>query len=335
VLSMRLSDSIIVSVPQHLTVDFGYAVWRGKQRRLRKLKQWEQKYLKTPVATATAISEADSGTADSSAHSKVEVSSTALTVKTGNSKDDNKISTAKKGAKDDDSFINEADEGDDDDVDMDDPLSKKSSNNLQRNQFGGIVDYLEAKYVRGVMVDDVSPDEKLRQKRARAKQRKVKQLKASMPAEKNEESTNSENAVEEEPKLDDINNDELSLSEDDARSTYSADSFLDDSQLVQEVADQVQASSHYGGMTKLEAEAKLKKQKLQQKEGPDGEAALEDEYGKEGAAPNGLLLDYGDDAAFFVNVGDLEMEEGYQGDQADADDEDDTLSGWVKPKGAK
>jgi len=241
---MRLSDSIIVYVPQNLTIDFGYAVWRGRQRRLRKLKKWEQKYLASEDA-----------------------------------KDGEEIKKEE-----------EAEE-----------LEPKSSNVLQRNQFGGIVDYLEAKYVRGVMVDGVSQEEKVRQKRQRAKQRKLKQLQGEL--------------ADVDIKEEDIADEELSLSEDDARSTYSADSFLDDTDLVHEVAGQVQASS---GITKVEAQAKLGKQP---KEGDD---PIETQYNKKS---NGLIPDC---EGFFVNVGDLEME--VENDE----DDDDLYFDWAKsPKKKK
>jgi len=60
------------------------------------------------------------------------------------------------------------------------------------------------------------------------------------------------------------------------------------------VAEQVQASSAYGGVTKVESEARKIKMKSD-----------------DASHHEGILAD-NDDAAFFVNVGDLEMDEDYE-----------------------
>jgi len=115
----------------------------------------------------------------------------------------------------------------------------------QRDQYGSVLDYLEAKYVRGVMIPDLDS--------------KIRSSGGSM--------SNGEGSDDD--------------SSGGAGSCYSeASGFLDDSQLRTEVAEQVLASSQFG-TTKIEAEGKKP-----------------------------------EDDGFFVNVGDLEMAEGYDESEA-------------------
>ena len=128
---------------------------------------------------------------------------------------------------------------------------------VRREQFSSIVDYLEAKYSKGVMIDDL--DQRIRQKRN----------------DKGEDAVGDNFDV---------------FSDSDHGSCYTDDSggFLDDSDLRIDVAQQILATSAYG-TTKIEADAKKKKSSNDNDE---------DDFDA-------------DDFAFFVNIGDLEMEEGY------------------------
>lgn len=128
---------------------------------------------------------------------------------------------------------------------------------VRREQFSSIIDYLEAKYSKGVMIDDL--DQRIRQK--------------------------------EKDKGEGVHGNDFDVfSDSDHGSCYTDDSggFLDDSDLRIDVAQQILATSAYG-TTKIEADAKKKK------------SANEDDEDDFDA----------DDLAFFVNIGDLEMEEGY------------------------
>lgn len=281
---MRLKDTIVVSIPLNVTVDLGYCVERAKQKRLKKLRQWEKKHL-----SARSNNAEDSKTKMPNHDSDLENSKYKFVA---GLKDDsiNKSSEASsKEVVSDDVHISEEEDAP--------PLS---SNTLRREQFGGIIDYLEAKYVRGVVLED--PDEKIR-RRERHKKRKLKLMQQKNAAkrskiEEGEAGTTTSDAV----KDDREKEEEKSLTEeedldystaDDARSIYSEDSFLDDSLLIKGVAEQVQASSAYGGVTKVESEARKIKVKAD-----------------DASNHEGILAD-NDDAGFFVNVGDLEMDEEY------------------------
>jgi len=158
----------------------------------------------------------------------------------------------------------------------------------QRDQFGSVVDYLEAKYVKGVMIDDL--DEKIRER-----QKKQKKDESGNEDLKETVTTNNEK-------------DMSILSDSQAGSCYSDSSggFIDDSELQSDVAQQLRASSVYG-TTKIEAEA------------------VESRKDKSGSIDDAESGDHDD--AFFVNIGDLEMEDGY------IDDEFDDFEGWMDSTG--
>lgn len=281
---MRLKDSIVVSIPLNVTVDLGYCVERTKQKRLRKLRQWEKKYLP-----------ARRNNAEESKTKTFHPGSDLENTKNMDLKYDSMKKSVEGSSKEDASDDVNMSEEEEDDVP---PIS---SNTLRREQFGGIIDYLEAKYVRGVVLED--PDEKLR-RRERHKKRKLKLMQQKNAAkrskiEEGEAGTTTSDAVthdggkEEERSLTEEEDLDYSTA-DDARSIYSEDSFLDDSLLIKGVAEQVQASSAYGGVTKVESEARKIKMKSD-----------------DASHHEGILAD-NDDAAFFVNVGDLEMDEDYE-----------------------
>ena len=189
-----------------------------------------------------------------------------------------------------DSIIN-----DDDDEDDENPL-------LNPKQFGGsMIDYLEAKYVRGVMIDDID-------ERERARERKKKKKK-----QKQQQSTNGENGKDEDGEdLDDDDDDDNS--EGKASCYDSEDGWIDDSLLHQEVASQVIASSAYG-MTQIEEEAKMRRKEDSNKRKIDdtGVAGDGDKIDDESSVDEaGAESDFED--GFFVNIGDLEMAEGWNGE---------------------
>jgi hypothetical protein len=286
---MRLKDSIVVSIPLNLTVDLGYCVERTKQKRLRKLRQWEKKHL--PANTNNA-DDTKSKTSNGSQHESDVENTKDKSSKVLN--DDEMKKNLESSSKEDiseDIIMSEEED-----------ITPSSSNILRREQFGGIIDYLEAKYARGVMVEE--PDEKLRRKE-KLRKRKLKQMQQKKSAKRSkideDEAGNSstgdvvkeDGGKEEEKDLTDEEDLDYSTA-DDARSIYSEDSFLDDSLLIKGVAEQVQASSAYGAVTKIESEARKSKAE-------SGESSFHE----------GILVDHGD-AGFFVNVGDLEMDEDYE-----------------------
>jgi hypothetical protein len=142
---------------------------------------------------------------------------------------------------------------------------------VRRDQFSSMVDYLEAKYARGIMIHDL--DERIRRKKKQSG-----------------------------------GGDDLSvLSDSEAGSCYSEDSdnFIDDSDLRTDIAHQILASSAFG-TTKVEAEAARAKR-------------VDDES-----------ID-ADDHAFFVNVGDLEMEDGWN--HYDLEEDQDWMNSMKRSKG--
>merc|ERR1712194_833889 len=111
---------------------------------------------------------------------------------------------------------------------MDD--SRFSNSVVSKDKFGSILDYLEAKYVKGVMV----ADDKIRQKK-----------KQKNKPNDNDDNDNDDNSEEE----------ESLMSKSEAGSCYSNASggFIDDSELKSELAQQVMTSSAYG-TTRIETE---------------------------------------------------------------------------------
>ena len=276
---MRLEDSIVVSIPANLTVDLGFCVERTKQKRLQKLSSWEKKYISKyqhDGGDAMAATEIMNGV-------RPDIEDT-------------------EGNSDSDAQMNAIPDG-------------ENANILRREQFGGIIDYLEAKYVRGVMVED--PDEKLRRKRRKTNLTKTAEWNSAKRlhsidddisgTEINGDRSFMEKGHEDDQMWKGLQNDEdLSYSTgDDARSIYSEDSFLDDSLLVKSVAEQVHASS----LTKIEADAKKRKPEVEKstrmKLHPNESTKICS------GSTEGILVEL-DDFSFFVNVGDLEMEKGHE-----------------------
>lgn len=125
----------------------------------------------------------------------------------------------------------------------------------KREQYGSVVDYLEAKYVKGVMLADL--DEKLQRKKKRKCQKAKLLLKTKTNTTNDGTTSEADNDIGMD--IDDVHDESSSSSssdDSDNRSCYSEDSgFVDDSLLRTAVAEQVMASSSYGA-TKIEAENK-------------------------------------------------------------------------------
>jgi hypothetical protein len=231
-------DSILVHIPHHVTADLGVALKRTRKKRLSQFKALNPN-LDLFESAAKKKSDLLRGR-----------------------QDDSPIEGGKRGS------------GDDSDVDSEKVFSGPEGQEhtgkppyIQKHQFGSIIDYLEAKYVKGVMIDDL--DERVREHK--------KQKSTSTIADKG---------------------DDLSvLSDSVAGSCYSQESFIDDTELRTEVAHQILGSSIYG-TTKIEAEA---------------------------------VAEGDEDHAFFVNIGDLEMEDGWDEDQLD--EEEDWMKQLKKKKG--
>jgi len=139
----------------------------------------------------------------------------------------------------------------------------------------GSIEYLEAKYVRGVMIDDF--DERA--------------------ARESEESEGD-------------------------GSVYGNDDFIDDSLLQEEVAGQVLASSTYGRTQMEEEQARRRLEDQNKKAEADGTNAaggpnIEGLGGSDDesvGSSNAAVYDKAFDDGFFVNVGDLDMAEGWAGE---------------------
>lgn len=227
-------DTILISVPLHVTADLGVALRRTRKKREGRIKRW--------LAQETGDTEQ-------------------LVVK----------KKAKQKQNGDDS---ETDGEADRDLDSEDD----GPDMIRKEQFGSIVDYLQAKYSKGVSISEYnSQGERVKGKKGK-KQPKPEE---DRDGEEGEEHYDSD--------------------QDDNRSVYGDDGFIDDSLLQEEVVDQVFASDFYG-KTKIEMETKRKRKEKTEgnnEENDDDELSTTESNFADG---------------FFVNIGDLEMEEGWKGD---------------------
>ena len=245
-------DSMIAYIPLNVTADLGVAMKRVRAKRISKLRQLFPTLFQTDAI-----------------------------IKKKNVEDDN-------DEEDEDMKSQKSKEEEDSE-----PKQEKSSSNnaaIRREQFGSIVEYLEAKYAKGVMIDDL--DERIRERKKKKKNQ-----------EKGDDNATSKDGKDATKTTDDMS----VLSDSAAGSCYSNESgnFIDDSELRNEVAHQILGSSAYG-KTKIEATAKS--------------GAEED---------NSIVGD--DDHGFFVNIGDLEMEDGWM--EHDLDEDEDWMKMMAKAKG--
>ena len=252
-----VKDTVTVLIPLHVTADLGVAMRCTRAKRTRKLRE-----LYPELADATA------------GHNKRGKDAKQAEVEGDDSGDDDDEDdddkTKGKGAKD---KAGKADGGGDDSSSRGDlSPAPSAAGGMSREDYGSVLDYLEAKYVRGVQIgglealDDGDGDG--------GKKGKDKAAEAG--------DYSGEGSV---------YSDECS-----------DDGFLDDSMLRHEVVEQVMATGKYGGRTRMEEEAR---------KGRRGGSAGSGGGGSDGDADdaNGGGEEFNDDA-FFVNVGDIELAEG-------------------------
>lgn len=249
-------DSLICYIPINVTADLGVAMKRLRKKRL---EQYNKIFChlgadKNDSAAATNNSNEDDGDAPS-----------LPTEEDGSQKSGENESDAESQGR------IQREGGDHDET---------RCSEVRREQFSSVVEYLEAKYAKGVMIDDL--DERVREKKRK-----------------------DGNTVGTSKGVNSGGGDHLGvLSDSEAGSCYSDDSgnFIDDSDLRTDVAHQILASSAFG-TTKIEADA---------------------------AKARGDDSDEESTMSFFVNVGDLEMEDGWE-DQIEEDN--DWLDAMKKSKG--
>ncbi|KAL3823755.1 hypothetical protein ACHAXA_004848, partial [Cyclostephanos tholiformis] len=266
-----VKDTILVHIPFGVSADMGVAMRRTRAKRIKRIHKWLASGGggKDDDDGAAAVAGGSGGTRNDDVHDHDHDN------RDGGA---NGESGRRRGHDDEDDAIGLA------------PLKPR--------HYGSVVDYLEAKYVRGVMLDDY--DEKVR------KGKRVKPMKG----EGKEGDGGEESSFDSEPSG-------ISVYSDD-------DGFIDDTLLNEEVAGQVLASSSYG-MTQIEEEAlKRKRNRRREKErrGVADEGG-DDVFTGDDLAKNGENDDdemgYGSDFddGFFVNIGDLEMASGWRGELHD------------------
>ena len=307
---LSIRDAVLVHIPMEVTADLGIAMRRTRQKRIKKLRTlYPSHFAETNSESKDAPDDNDN---ENSKNNLITLKDPESNIKTIDGIKRNK-SLEENETKD---------------------KERKDADIPRREQFASVLDYLEAKYVRGVMLDDI--DEKMRRKKLLKKQkrrdRKKKKKSELMneqnkPKEKRIKSKNNENStqsvISEDGSTSSVNFSAMSKKSDDSNisltsetgsniesdsgsedgqgSCYSDDSgFLDDSLLRTSVAEQYMASSSYG-TTRVEAESKRFKSYSRASQDSDTDMSFIDD-------------------GFFVNVGDLEMADGY--DDTDAADID-------------
>jgi hypothetical protein len=254
------SDSILIEVPLSVTADLGVALKRTRRKRIKRIQDW--------VSSAPGKKQ------------KGDNNKAAVKKKSDPPTNDKNGKGGGDSCSDSDDLDNDGDKSEKDitlDYDDDDALGKTP----KRNQYVSVVDYLEAKYVRGVMIADYDDRE----------QAKIQS-----------------NDVQEEPD-----------SEGDNSCYDDEDGFIDDSLIVEDVAGQVMASSTYG-LTQIEEEARRRKKERKRESDLDVDTeqptleglGITDEKLDDTNLDEGMESDFDD--GFFVNLGDLKMAEGWSGD---------------------
>lgn len=289
-----INDTILIQIPLSVTADLGVAMKRTRKKRSKRIKRWLRMHEKDDGGPRGRSEDGAATTKSTSLSSNTEMGTTTgdSTTKKGKMEQGSEKERCAKDDDDDDlDGVGDEDDGEDEeDDDNTGPMDKK--------QYGSIVDYLEAKYVRGVMIDDY--DEK--------EARKKKKRKVNAAASENDGGDN---------------NDEEEDSEKEGSIYSSDDGFIDDSLLNEEVVEQLIASRSYG-MTQIEEEARRRAKQREEKEGQEaqrnkkvdellnGEDRSDDNDDEVSAAISAAESDFDD--GFFVNLGDLEMAEGWSGD---------------------
>ena len=248
------SDSILIDVPISVTADLGVALKRTRRKRIKRIQDW--------VASAPGMKQ--TGDVDKPPAKKK-----------------NKLAKTNNDGDNGEDSCSESDDDNEKDITLDYDDEDALGKTPKRNQYGSVLDYLEAKYVRGVMIADYDDRE----------QAKI-----------------GSNDVQEEVD-----------SEGDNSCYDDEDGFIDDSLMVEDVAGQVMASSTYG-LTQIEEEARKRKQETKKGSGldEDNEQPILESLGITDEKLDDTNIDEekdsGFDDGFFVNLGDLEMAEGWSGD---------------------
>jgi len=301
---MIIKDSIVVSIPCNITADMGVVMKRTRAKRLRKLKEWEECYFgnrngtektipsdgnQTLQTTPSKLEKADCNGADGDSPKNENETNSDLKSSEEATKpsDTGSISKTKPG---------EDTTGNNCDVRSTDIDSQSFDGTPKRENFGSVLDYLEAKYVRGIMIPDVDDEDSVaRKKKKKKKKRKLESTDGSDANKKRKDDDAAE----------DLNDDE----DDDEQSTGSVYSdvsgnFIDDGLLQANIAEQVVGSSTYNA-TKIENEAQEgRKNTGRQGSGDDSNMVN-----------NGVMDEYTEES-FFVNIGELEM--AHDNDKSDA-----------------
>ena len=328
-----IRDTMLIQVPLTVCADIGIAMRRTRIKRSKRIKRW--------LATAAAAAAAAAATTKSTTKS---TSLGDAVDREGDSVGNNECGTDNNDGKQN-SIVkcNNNDDDDDSDDDEGEPLLL-----LKSHQYGSVLDYLEAKYTRGVMIDDF--DETLQQHSSKRKMTEKKKEKMKANVGNSNEGENDDiidNGEGADTNDDDDDDDESSVdSEPSGVSVYSNDGFIDDTLLHEEVAGQVLASSAFG-KTQIEEEAQLRKRQredkrtqrmtmlhgIEGKKRPEEIGGSNDDDDKLSNCCNDDFCnnnsnddDYDDmssnggngsdfDDGFFVNFGDLEMSAGWMGDE--------------------
>jgi len=256
-----VKDTVTVLIPLHVTADLGVAMRCTRAKRTRKLRE-----LYPELADAAA---GHGRRGKDAKQAEVEGDDS------GDDDDDEEEGDKAKGK----GTKGKADGGGDDSSSRGDLSPTPSSGGgMRREDYGSVLDYLEAKYVRGVQIgglEALDDDDKDGGKGKKGKD------KAAAEAEADDYSGEGS-----------VYSDECS-----------DDGFLDDSMLRHEVVEQVMATGKYGGRTRVEEEARKGRRGGSAGSGGGGSSV----DGDAGDANGGE--EFNDDA-FFVNVGDIELAEG-------------------------
>ena len=251
-----VKDTVTVLIPLHVTADLGVAMRCTRAKRTRKLRE-----LYPELADAAA------------GHNKRGKDAKQAEVEGDDSGDDDDEDDDDKAKGKD--TKGKADGGGDDSSSRGDlSPAPSAAGGMSREDYGSVLDYLEAKYVRGVQIGGL---EALDDGGDGGKVKKGKDKAAEAGDYSGEGSVYSDEC--------------------------SDDGFLDDSMLRHEVVEQVMATGKYGGRTRMEEEARKGRR--------GGIAGSGGGGGSDGDADdaNGGGEEFNDDA-FFVNVGDIELAEG-------------------------
>lgn len=267
-----VKDTVTVLIPLHVTADLGVALRRSRTKRTRKLHELYPELAPDATGGGRRAYGKDAKQAevdgDDSGDDDEDLEEVAAE-KTGGS-----AKKGKSGAEGDDSSRGDLSPA---------PSAGGGPGVMRREDYGSVLDYLEAKYVRGVQIGGLEVLDEDGGGASPSGDGKAKGGRGS---------TSPKYAAE----ADDYSGEGSVYSDE-----CSDDGFLDDSMLRHEVVEQVMATGKYGGRTKVEEEARKERRGSGKDDDGSGGSDAEDTAG--GGE------EFNDDA-FFVNVGDIELAEG-------------------------